>query len=82
ALFPLSLAEELGWLMIPINLIVCIAFALISEVGRVLEDPFTMFFNGLPLSAISLMIEVNARQRLGETDLPPMLTPDSRGVLM
>jgi putative membrane protein len=55
---------------------------MISEVGRVLEDPFTMFFNGLPLSALSRTIENNLRQRLGDTNLEPMLQPDNRGVLM
>ena len=81
-LFPLAVVETLGWWTIPINLLVCTAFSLIAEAGRVLEDPFTMFFNGLPLSAISRMIEVNTRQRLGETELPPMLAADKNGVLM
>lgn len=81
-LFPLAVVSELSWVAIPINLLVCIAFALISEAGRVLEDPFTMFWNGLPLSAISRMIEVNTRQRLGDTELPPQLSPDTRGILM
>ena len=83
-LFPLAVAAELGWWTIPINLLVCMAFALISEAGRVLEDPFTMFYNGLPLSAISRMIEVNLRQRLGEkkADLPRLLKPNTKGILM
>jgi len=81
-LFPLAVVEPLGWWTIPVNLLVCTAFSLIAEAGRVLEDPFTMFYNGLPLSAISRMIEVNTRQRLGERDLPPMLSPDARGLLM
>ena len=81
-LFPLAVVEAIGWWTIPVNLLVCTAFSLIAEAGRVLEDPFTMFYNGLPLSAISRMIEVNTRQRLGETDLPPMHTPNASGVLM
>lgn len=81
-LFPLAVVERMGWWTIPVNLLVCTAFSLIAEAGRVLEDPFTFFFNGLPLSAFSRMIEVNARQRLGESDLPPMLTPDKSGLLM
>ena len=81
-LFPLAVVEALGWWTVPVNLLVCTAFSLIAEAGRVLEDPFTMFFNGLPLSAISRMIEVNTRQRLGETNLPPMLQPTEAGVLM
>jgi len=74
--------RDLGWFTIPMNLLVCLSFALISEAGRVLEDPFTMFFNGLPLSAMSKTIEVNLRQRLGETDVPAIPKPDARGILM
>jgi putative membrane protein len=81
-LFPLAVVEIMGWWTVPLTLLVCTAFSLIAEAGRVLEDPFTMFFNGLPLSAISRMIEVNTRQRLGESDLPPMLQPTGDGVLM
>ncbi len=81
-LLPLAVVERMGWWTIPVNLLVCTAFSLIAEAGRVLEDPFTFYFNGLPLSAMSRMIEVNIRQRLGETELPPMITPDRAGVLM
>lgn len=83
-LFPMSIVAELHLWTIPISLLVCMAFALISEAGRVLEDPFTMFWNGLPLSAISRMIDVNLRQRLGEkgADLPRLLEPNARGILM
>jgi len=83
-LFPMSIVGDLHWWSVPINLLVCLSFALISEVGRVLEDPFTMFYNGLPLSAISRMIEVNLRQRLGEPrdELPAMRQPTERGILM
>jgi len=80
--FPFAVVHDLGWVVVPVNVLVCLAFALISEAGRVLEDPFTMFWNGLPLSAISRMIEVNLRQRLGETDLPPMIKASDKGVLM
>jgi putative membrane protein len=82
ALFPLATVSELGWFVIPVSVLVCLAFALISEAGRVLEDPFTMFWNGLPLMALSRTIEVNLRQRLGDDDLPPIPVPDARGVLM
>jgi putative membrane protein len=82
-IFPLVIAENLGWAAVPINLLVCMALALISEVGRVLEDPFSLFWNGLPLSAISRMIEVNLRERLGQSEgLPPLLKPNARGILM
>jgi putative membrane protein len=55
---------------------------LISEVGRTLEDPFTMFWPALPLSALSKTIELNLRDRLGEKDLPEMPKPTAKGILM
>lgn len=82
ALFPLATVRELGLWVVPVNVLVCMAFTLISEAGRVLEDPFTMFWNGLPLTALSRTIEVNLRQRLGEVDLPPVPSPNADGILM
>ncbi|MCA9683030.1 MAG: hypothetical protein KC457_12595 [Myxococcales bacterium] len=83
-LLPLALVGtiENDWIAIPITLLVCLSFLLISEVGRVLEDPFTMFWPALPLSALSKTIEINLRQRLGDANLPPMPKVDARGILM
>lgn len=81
-LLPFGLVKDLGWVTVPMNLLVCGAFALISEAGRVLEDPFSTFWNGLPLTAMARTIEVNLRQRLGETEVPAIPGPDSNGVLM
>lgn len=81
-LFPLGIVAQLGWVTVPVSVLVCMSFLLISEVGRVLEDPFTMFWPALPLSALSKTIEINLRERLGEEDLPPMPLPDQKGILM
>jgi putative membrane protein len=81
-LFPMAIAEDLVWAAIPISVLVSVAFLIISEVGRVLEDPFTLFWNGLPLYAMSRTIENNLRQRLGDADILPMMTPDANGILM
>lgn len=80
-LLPLALAQDLWVWVIPINVIVCTSFLLISEIGRVLEDPFTMFWNGLPLTALSHGIENDLRHRLGERDLDPVPGPVN-GILM
>jgi putative membrane protein len=81
-LLPLGTVHDLGWVTVPISVIVCMGFTVISEVGRVLEDPFTMFWPALPLGALAKTIEINLRQRLGESDLPPLPVPDERGILM
>lgn len=83
-LLPLGLVGNINndWVAIPLTVLVCLSFALISEVGRVLEDPFTLFWPALPLAALSKTIEINLRQRLGDADLPAMPKPNARGVLM
>lgn len=81
-LLPFALVHELGWAAIPLNVVVCLAFALISEAGRVLEDPFSLFYNGLPLHDLSVKIERNLREALGETDLPAPVAVQPPGVLM
>jgi ion channel-forming bestrophin family protein len=80
--FPLALADDLALWVVPLDVLVCMAFLLISEVGRVLEDPFTMFYNGLPLTQLSAMIEANVRERMGDRSAPPVPIPDARGILM
>ncbi|MEM9453648.1 MAG: bestrophin family ion channel [Myxococcota bacterium] len=81
-LFPLGLVESLSWLVVPINILVCLSFTLISEAGRVLEDPFTMFWNGLPLHNMSMTVERNLGDRLGDEDLVDVPGVDPRGILM
>jgi putative membrane protein len=79
---PFALVGDLGWAMIPVSVFVCLAFALISESGRILEDPFNMYWNGMPLMALTRTIELNLRQRLGDAEIPNIPGPDARGVLM
>jgi putative membrane protein len=83
-LLPLGLVGgiENDWIAIPLTVLVCLSFSLISEVGRVLEDPFTMFWPALPLSALATTIEINLRERLGEEGLPALPVANERGVLM
>lgn len=81
-LFPAVIVAQLGWVTVPINVLVCLAFALINETGRVLEDPFTEFWNGLPLSAISRTIERNLLHRLGADDVPGPHQPINDGAVL
>jgi putative membrane protein len=80
-LFPFTVVDAIGWAAVPLNVIVCLGFTLISEIGRILEDPFNHFFNSLPITNLSVTIERNLRQRLGDADLPPAVVVDDKGVL-
>lgn len=54
-------------------LVIAYTFLGLDAVGDEIEDPFGEDLNDLPLSSISRTIEVNVRETLGETDLPPLL---------
>lgn len=81
-MLPFAMVHELGWVAIPLNMLVCLSFVLISEAGRVLEDPFSLYYNGLPLLSLSIKIERNLRERLGHETLPPSVQESPVGVLM
>ena len=80
-LLPLALVDDLHWMAIPVSIVVCLALKLINEVGRSLENPFTHDWEALPLHALSLTIERNLRDAIGDA-APPPTKPNSRGVLL
>jgi putative membrane protein len=56
-LLPMAIIDALHWWAIPVAILVCLAFKLVDEVGRSLEDPFTSAANALPLAALCRTIE-------------------------
>jgi ion channel-forming bestrophin family protein len=79
---PFGLVEHMGFATVLVVVALAFVFLVLETIGRLLEDPFTLSPNGLPLSAICRNIEINLRQQLGETDLPSPLQPQQRGVAM
>lgn len=77
---PLAIVDDLRWWAIPVSILVCLAFKLVSEVGRALEEPFTSASSALPLFAMSSSIERNLRDALGDPG-HPVPCPDHKGVL-
>ncbi|TPG67152.1 bestrophin family protein [Hymenobacter nivis] len=84
-LLPLGLVEEfdsrlaLGqyhvWLMVPFSVLVSWVFNTIEMVGHISENPFDNTINDVPMTAISRSIEIDLRELLGETQLPPKIEP-------
>ncbi|PRQ07621.1 bestrophin family protein [Enhygromyxa salina] len=72
---PFGILSTVGTMTPVVVAIVAYAFYGLDAVGTEIEDPFGLDPNDLPLSALSRMIEVNLRQRLGEQELPPLLEP-------
>ncbi len=78
-LLPFGLVKQLGALTTVVVMAVSLVFLVLDTIGRLLEDPFTTGPNALPLTSITRNIEINLRQALGETDLPPAITPTALG---
>jgi putative membrane protein len=72
---PFGLITEIGFLTPIACLVVSYAFFGLDIVGDEIEQPFGHDPNDLPLTAISRMIEINLRQRLGDDPLPEPMKP-------
>lgn len=87
-LLPLAMVnefEKLGegylWLTVPFSTLISWIFMTMELVGDNSEDPFENFINDVPMNALCRNIEIDLREMLGETDLPPRILPVD-GVLM
>jgi putative membrane protein len=73
---------DLGaWLSIPFTVLVSWVFIMMELVGDYSENPFEGLGNDIPMLALCRTIEIDLREMLGETDLPPGIEPKN-GVLM
>lgn len=77
--------HELGhwaiWLSIPFTVMVGWVYIMMELVGDYSENPFEGLGNDIPMLSLCRVIEIDLREMLGETDLPPSIEPKN-GVLM
>lgn len=69
------------WATVPLSVLISWIFTTIEIIGDSSEDPFENYVNDVPMSAICRTIEIDIRQMLGETNLPPKIEP-SKDILM
>lgn len=86
SLLPWGMVTELGKLdsailAIPLAVGVSFMFYVLMRVGEFNEDPFESRIADTPMSALCRTIEIDLREQLGETDLPPKAEPID-GILM
>ncbi|MEM6843799.1 MAG: bestrophin family ion channel [Bacteroidota bacterium] len=82
-LLPFGLVSEFGkmsnssviWLTIPFSVLISWIFATIETVGDNSEDPFENYINDVPMTALCRTIEIDLRQLLDETEMPPKIQP-------
>lgn len=69
------LGDWVIWLTIPFSVTVAWIFLAMERVGESTENPFEGSANDVPITAMSRTIEIDLREMLGETELPPALQP-------
>lgn len=69
------------WLVIPFSVLISWVYTSLEQVGESTENPFEGSANDVPISQMSRTIEIDMREMLGETDLPPALQPRNNIVL-
>lgn len=87
-LLPFSMIPELMklgdggfWLSIPITVLIGWVYVMMEIVGDYTENPFQGMANDIPMLSLCRVIEIDLREMLGETDLPPAVKAN-KGVLM
>jgi putative membrane protein len=82
-ILPFGLVEQFNvqktscmiWLNIPFAVLISWVFSTMEIVGDNSEDPFENYVNDVPITAIGRNIEIDLREMLGETNIPPRIQP-------
>ena len=87
-LTPLSLLAEfqklggrLVWLTVPMSVLIAWIFHTMDKIGGSTENPFEGGPNDVPITAMSRTIEIDLREMLGDSELPPPV-PAVNNILM
>ena len=72
---PVGMVQDLGWFTPLGSTVVGFIFLALDKIGRDLEDPFDNQIFDVPMTAITVTIEINLRQLLGERDVPERVRP-------
>jgi putative membrane protein len=75
------LQGKMVWLVIPFSVLISWVYTSLEQVGESTENPFEGNANDVPISQLSRNAEIDIREMLGETDLPPALQPRNNIIL-
>ena len=76
-----ALGDYGAWWSIPFTVMVGWVYVMMELVGDYSENPFEGLGNDIPMLSLCRVIEIDLREMLGETDLPPKIQAIN-GVLM
>ena len=76
-----DLGENFIWATVPCSIVVGWVFHVMERIGESTENPFEGGANDVPISNISRTIEIDLREMLDETDIPPATVPENNILL-
>lgn len=87
-LLPFSMVPELMkvadwglWLAVPVSALIAWVYVMMEVIGDITQNPFQGLPNDIPMMSLCRVIEIDLREMLGETDLPPAVQ-SKKGILM
>ena len=75
------LKGNMVWFVVPFSVLISWVYTSLEQVGESTENPFEGNANDVPISQMSRAVEIDIREMLGETNLPPALQPQNDIVL-
>lgn len=76
-LLPFALIGDMGWKTVVIAPSVALLFGALQRFSEEVQHPFEIKDDSLALDFMSRQLEIELRQQLGETDLPPEIEPEN-----
>lgn len=64
------------WLNIPVSGLITWIFFLMEKIGNASENPFEGGYNDVPITTISRSIEIDMREMIDDTEIPPSIKAD------
>jgi ion channel-forming bestrophin family protein len=87
-LLPFGLLKDLNnladwgvWLTIPFSMLISWVFFTMEQVGEYSENPFDNSINDTPITTICRNIEIDIKEMMGDTELPPKINPHDNVLL-
>ncbi len=75
------LAGHMAWLAVPFSALVSWMYVSLDLVGESTESPFEGGANDVPISQVTRLVEIELREMLSESDLPPPL-PSKNDIIL
>jgi putative membrane protein len=72
-----TMKGNMVWLVTPFSVLISWMYTSLDQVGESTENPFEGGANDVPISQMCRTIEIDLREILGETDLPPVVRPEN-----